>query len=267
MELCINTSKYGKNSHRKSLLKGKILMEKKNQTKKLPGFYIALCCCVLGIGAAGFIAQRMETSSTNALTEVIETPEPILTAPPAEENAAVSDIAAEEPVSITVTESPAAAEEAAAIEDYTYDNPDLAPAAAIVNAEDSDTLADPLPEMTVIYPYYGDKLVYNELLEDWRTHEGVDLAANAGASVAAAADGTIESITDGAMGKEVVIDHGNGLKTVYAQLGEVSAAEGDTVSTGSVIGTIAPAKGETAREPHLHYEVINDGKSVDPAEY
>lgn len=247
-------------------------MEKKNQTKKLPGFYIALCCCVLGIGAAGFIAQQMESSSTNALTEVIETPEPLLTAPPAEEAAAVNNIAEEKTESITITEAPAytaeaVVEEAAAIEDYTYDNPDLVPAAAIVNAEETDMLSDPLPEMTVIYPYYGEKLVYNELLEDWRTHEGIDLAANAGASVAAAADGTVERITDGALGKEVVIDHGNGLKTIYAQLGEVSVSEGDTVSSGSVIGTIAPAKGETAREPHLHYEVHKNGSAVNPEEY
>ena len=49
-------------------------MEKKNNnSKKLPGFYIALCCCVIAIGAVGFIAQNREAQSTNTPTITEET--------------------------------------------------------------------------------------------------------------------------------------------------------------------------------------------------
>ncbi|MDD6564888.1 MAG: hypothetical protein PUF08_07385, partial [Clostridiales bacterium] len=62
-------------SENPQILKGMIEMEQKNQTKKLPGFYIALCCCVIAVGIAGFFAQNMETESTNALTEVTQEPQ------------------------------------------------------------------------------------------------------------------------------------------------------------------------------------------------
>lgn len=253
-------------------------MDKKNQAKKLPGFYIALCCCVLGIGVAGFVAQKMESSTTNALTEVIETVQPIPTAAStvaslentsdnsniAEstiQNRASNNIGPE--INADVTEDSVAND----IDDNINNNNTAAVSvASISNNETNTELLQPLSEMDVIYQYYGDTLVYNELLESWHTHAAIDLSANLGESVCATADGTVESIRNGSMGNEITISHNNGLKTVYAQLGDICVSEGDSIAGGSVIGIIAESRGETVRKPHLHYEVIKDGKHINPTE-
>ena len=88
-----------------------------------------------------------------------------------------------------------------------------------------------------------------------------------GCSVSAAADGTVTSVGSGSYGKYVTIDHGNGFSATYAQLNDINVNEGDSVSAGSVIGTVAKCQGENIGEPHLHYELTKDGAFVNPEEY
>ena len=118
--------------------------------------------------------------------------------------------------------------------------------------------------------YSVDALAYDVTMADWRTHDGVDVAAEAGALVRAAADGTVESIEqDDLYGTTVTIAHGGGIKTVYSNLAETPTVKvGDEVSAGDVIGSV----GETAiceiGEPaHVHFAMSKDGRSLDPAEY
>jgi len=112
---------------------------------------------------------------------------------------------------------------------------------------------------------------YNQTLNNYYEHEGYDFVAAVGEKVYAVEDGTVESVytSDVLSGTEIVIDHGNGIKTVYRF---VTASEGlsagMTVEKGAEIATVAEANGNEYKDgAHLHFEVKKDGKIVDPALY
>jgi len=122
----------------------------------------------------------------------------------------------------------------------------------------------------VIHVYAMEVLSYNQTTRDWRVHDGIDIAAEAGAPVGAAAEGTVYTVyTDDALGTTVVIRHEDGYTTSYASLdAEVSVAPGDTVSLGQHIGTVGQsALLENAIGPHLHFAVTCNGESVDPEDF
>ena len=110
---------------------------------------------------------------------------------------------------------------------------------------------------------------HNQTLNVYCEHAGVDFTAAVGTQVLAADDGTIESIykDDVLLGTEIVINHGDGLKTVYRFVTEAEGVKvGDKVQRGDVIATVAEASGEEYKEgAHLHFEVLQNGKHVDPA--
>jgi murein DD-endopeptidase MepM/ murein hydrolase activator NlpD len=100
-------------------------------------------------------------------------------------------------------------------------------------------------------------------------HDGVDISLPTGTSVVATAPGTIilsnlSNLVAG-FGNYIEIDHGNGMVTRYAHLGELKVTYGQRVIKGQVIGTIGSSGGSIA--PHLHYEVIKSGKNVNPTHY
>jgi murein DD-endopeptidase MepM/ murein hydrolase activator NlpD len=118
--------------------------------------------------------------------------------------------------------------------------------------------------------YAMDCLSYNPTTRDWRVHDGLDIAAEAGTTVCAAAAGTVyTTYTDEAMGTTVVIRHDGGYVTTYSSLSnELTVAPGDEVSLGQAIGTVAnTALLESAIGDHLHFSVSCDGKSVDPEQF
>lgn len=238
-------------------------MENKNQTKKLPGFYIALCCCVIAIGVAGFIIQGENSQSVDTPTVVEETSLPELAFDADEAPYTDYGTAEDEPPTV----SDAGTDVPEPIEDYAYDNPDVVSASVTVNAEESCSFADPIPDMTVLFGLSADALVYNEFYGDWRTHNGIDIAAEQGCSVSAAASGTVTDVGKKSYGNTVTIDHGNGFVSVYAQLGDVNVKEGDEIEQGAVIGIVGESTGENVTKPHLHYELIKDSKPVNPEEY
>jgi murein DD-endopeptidase MepM/ murein hydrolase activator NlpD len=118
--------------------------------------------------------------------------------------------------------------------------------------------------------YSVDALSYNQTTRDWRTHDGVDIAAEAGTKVCAAADGEVYTVyEDETMGMTVVIRHAGGYVTKYASLAkEVSVAPGDKVQLGDPIGTVGTsALLENAVGEHVHFSVTCNDKAVDPAEF
>jgi murein DD-endopeptidase MepM/ murein hydrolase activator NlpD len=118
--------------------------------------------------------------------------------------------------------------------------------------------------------YAMDCLSYNETTRDWRVHNGIDIAAEAGTTVSAAAPGTVKDVfKDDTLGYIVVITHDGGYTTQYASLGEdVTVKAGDTVEMGDAIGTVAnTALLETAQGDHLHFSVTLNGKSIDPEKF
>lgn len=114
---------------------------------------------------------------------------------------------------------------------------------------------------------------YNSTLDRYNLHEGIDFKADAGTSVTAAYSGKVAEISDTLLeGGCIVIDHGNGLQTVYASVDAASTLKvGDSVAQGDIIGTISAAADVMGKEynegSHLHFEVREDGKAIDPAAY
>ena len=101
---------------------------------------------------------------------------------------------------------------------------------------------------------------------DEEFHEGVDLGANYGETVRAAAAGTIVADGyDGGYGIKIDIDHGNGYHTWYAHLSRVDVSVGQHVYKGETIGEVGATGFATG--PHLHYQVMHDGQPVDPDLY
>lgn len=122
-------------------------------------------------------------------------------------------------------------------------------------------------EGEVVTAYSMDKLLYNETMRDWRTHDGIDIAAEAGTAVVAAKAGTVESVAaDPVMGMTVTVRHEDKWETVYSSLTDAPEVEaGDEVSAGQVIGFVGEtAASESALGPHLHFAVLNDGAPSDP---
>ena len=124
----------------------------------------------------------------------------------------------------------------------------------------------PLDGQTIM-EYAMDCLSYNPTTRDWRVHDGIDIAAEAGTPVCAAADGTVYTVyKDETMGSTVVIRHDGGYVTVYSSLdANISVAPGDTVALGQAIGTVGnTALLESELGDHIHFSVTCNGKSVDP---
>ena len=99
-----------------------------------------------------------------------------------------------------------------------------------------------------------------------RHHDGTDIAAKTGTVVLATAKGVVrEAAYDRYLGHYVKIDHGNGLRTLYAHLSKRLVSTGDVVQRKDEIGKVGSTGMSTG--PHLHYEVHKRGKAVDSAEY
>lgn len=115
--------------------------------------------------------------------------------------------------------------------------------------------------------YSIDKVIYSKTLELWKTHDGIDIAADIGTNVKSIEKGTIEKVyEDSFYGTTIVIDHGQGYKSSYSNLDKnTSVKEKQTVNKGQVIGKVSnTAIGEIKDEPHLHFTLFKDNNNVDP---
>jgi murein DD-endopeptidase MepM/ murein hydrolase activator NlpD len=138
-----------------------------------------------------------------------------------------------------------------------------------------------IPEITEIeypkFPVDGEILkshsantpVYSSTMNDWRIHEGIDILCDIGEKVHASASGKVVDIyEDYALGLTVLIEH-NGYSTKYCNLSKVEGLSvGDSVKQGEIIAIVGDsAKYEISDKPHLHFEILEYGKSVDPYLY
>lgn len=117
-----------------------------------------------------------------------------------------------------------------------------------------------------ICPITKGKFVVSAYYGDGRNHKAIDLAANRGVAIFAAASGTVTYAGyDGDYGYNVVIDHGNGLQTRYAHASALCVSKGQTVSQGDMIAAVGSTGQSTGN--HLHFEVIVNSNRVNPAPY
>lgn len=122
----------------------------------------------------------------------------------------------------------------------------------------------------IIMKYSTDTPIYWKTLDQYMTHDGVDISAPAGSSVKAACHGTVTKIEeDDRLGLLVEINHGNGIISKYGNLSRKGLVElGEVVSKGDPIGQVGQSSMfEFNEEDHLHFSMEKEGISVDPGEY
>lgn len=130
---------------------------------------------------------------------------------------------------------------------------------------DADTGGAPeamrMPVAARVSSTFGMRI--HPILGSHRFHKGVDLTAAWGTPIRASADGrVVYAGWNGGYGRQVMIDHGQGLATVYAHMSRMTAQSGERVYRGEVIGFVGSSGLSTG--PHLHYEVLKDGRAVNP---
>ena len=116
----------------------------------------------------------------------------------------------------------------------------------------------------------SDTLSYDQTLRDWRTHEGIDIIAELGSPVVAAHSGSVESIVqDSLYGTVVTVSHGDGTRTIYANLAEnPPVTVGDWIDCGTTIGSVgSTALCEISQTSHLHFAITVNGTAADPMDY
>lgn len=214
------------------------------------GFYIVLFLCVAAIGISGYLLFATPSEGGTSLRNP-------------DQDAAVAN-----PTEIVIPSAPATKGDSKSNQATVSPSPTANP-----KASDSKTSAE--LNQSFVWPVSGDvvtafsadKLVYNATLKDWRTHEGLDLAAKVGTKVLAAASGTVDQVyQDDLMGTTVVINHANNLVSIYCNLAKLpTVAVGDKVMAGDVIGAVGnTAVAESGIASHLHFEMKENGKTVDP---
>lgn len=221
------------------------------------GFYGTLGVCLAVVGICGWILLKDEGPAVQELpvtpqSPVVQAPELPVTAPA---------VASLEPEPIPEERAEAVPEKAPAM-------PTLAANDTPVTAEEPRLVVEPL-RGEVLAAFSMEELVYSPAMGDWRTHNGVDIAARAGTTVLAASAGTVLTVEDDPlMGTTVVLEHDGGYQTTYANLqAKPNVARGDAVSAGQIIGAVGTTAPAESGAPHLHFAVSRDGKAVDPNEY
>jgi murein DD-endopeptidase MepM/ murein hydrolase activator NlpD len=149
-------------------------------------------------------------------------------------------------------------------------------------SEQSNTKAknekEPLRPIRLSYPVFGkvikeyaqNNLVYSNTLQEWTTHSGIDIASNLNIPVMTAADGIVKSIkSDPKYGITITIEHAGGLETIYSNLSTTALVKsGKKVKRGTAISGVGnTASFECEDQPHLHFEVIENGKVINPMGY
>ncbi len=223
------------------------------------GFYAVLFLCLAAVSAGAYFLLFRNPAPAPVQEPVVTQPELPVTVPTAPVVETVKpDPLPEDPVPAVVP-----------VENKTEEKPVSAVDSAPVTAVAPTLIVSPLSGQ-VVAAFSADALAYNSTLDDWRTHNGVDIAAAAGTNVLAASAGAVLSVTnDDLLGTTVVLGHSGGYETTYANLQEnPTVSVGEKVSAGQVIGAVGEtAIIETAVGPHLHFSVSKDGALIDPNEY
>jgi Membrane proteins related to metalloendopeptidases len=274
----------------------KLFPDEKDQKKGIKefldrkGFYIVLLLCIAIVGGTAiYVTTRNAISNTPDYEAQGMIPD--------DEDAAAdanADLNAQEPIgtAASVSDTKLAANDSAKAEPTKKDvKPTATPKAntgassikTTKNSDDKATATNGKPEASadkvefimpvfgdVTFEYAKDKLVYSKTLEEWRSHEGIDLSADRGTPVKAVADGVVSEIkNDPRYGVVVIVDHSGGLKTVYSNLAsDDMVTPNQKIKQGDIIGSVGDtATFESAEQSHLHFEVLKDNVSIDPTSY
>lgn len=224
-----------------------------NSRRGQKGFYIALSLCIVAVFlTAYFVTTKNNTNQNDGgqMTQsVVNEPQtPVLP----EETAKTAPTPTAKP-----TEKPAAKPAKTQTE------------SSAVKPANSQTAKFSMPaEGEIVVAHSQEALVYSKTYEDWRTHTGIDINCEKGTPVKAVADGTVEKVyTDPLKGIVIEISHGS-MRSIYTNLSTDSMVQvGSEVKAGDVISGVGDSGAfESKQQPHLHFELYQDEKPIDPVE-
>lgn len=115
--------------------------------------------------------------------------------------------------------------------------------------------------------FSGDELVFNQTMQDWRTHDGMDITGSVNMGVHAPTTATVAAVYDDARWGGVVELTAGKLTMRLCGVKDIRVKAGDAVQTGDTVGQLGEIPAESKLETHLHVEFIEDGKNVNPADY
>ena len=226
------------------------------------GYFLAFAVCLTAVAVSGWLFVRSLHATDDELTSPDAVQAAVLPTLPQLQGA--NQPVVDAPVKPNHPVAPTAPEPDTTVETTGEATVETGP-----SAMPGAVLCRPL-EGTVIQNYSMDKLAYNATTRDWRTHDGMDIAAPEGSEVKAVAEGTVLAvIADDLYGQTVTVEHAGGYVTHYANLAEeVAVSAGDRVSAGQILGTVGKtALAEVGSEPHLHFAVYKNNVPQDPEAY
>ncbi len=241
------------------------------------GFYVVLFVCTAVIGISAWIllstGSNLGTTETGGMAGQSSENKEVMVSDYNASDVPIADVLEQTPA-ISPTPSDAGNASAAPNENKAENKAESKAA----SEDEGKSAAVMAKELTFVWPVVGDiavvysvdELIYNKTMSDWRTHDGLDIKSLLGTKVVAVADGTVTDIcNDDMLGTTVVIDHGSGLKSIFANLAKVPVVKtGDKVAMGAVIGAVGDtALGETCEVSHLHFAMTKDNEPVDPIKY
>ena len=145
----------------------------------------------------------------------------------------------------------------------------------LVAEETAPVAAEPITfappcDGTLLKEFSVEMPIYSETLDDWRIHSGIDISAPLGAEVRAVADGIVSDMYDDMRnGLTIVVDHEGGIRSIYSNLAELDTVQiSENVKKGDVISSVGDTTlFETVADTHLHFEILAEGKAVNPLKY
>ena len=230
------------------------------------GFYAALSLSVAMVGAGCWYA--FSAAGKQPVTRIPQ--QSITETQPAATTARTTQTSEAAVTTARTTLTTQDAEEAAALLRHTTE----ATEAVTVTVTAATTAAAETPCAPVagelIQPFSGGELVKSPTTGIWATHNGCDFAAAIGTEVCAVLDGTVTKIIrDPLWGVSVTLLHEDGTVTRYCGLNEnLDVIAGQILERGTVLGTVGDTnEAESATEPHLHFEVLQNDLYTDPMQF
>ncbi len=138
----------------------------------------------------------------------------------------------------------------------------------------TETTEKEIQNSTYVYPVEGEIIkdysetpVYDETMDDWRVHKGIDILCSNGSRVVSVGNGRVTRVyLDSSFGYCVEIDHGD-FTAKYCGLEQGTAVEIDAeVKMNDVVGTMGEIACESKQQEHFHFEILKEGKNIDPVE-
>ena len=230
----------------------KRLFDKSSNFFKKEGFYVILFVCLCIVATVAAITARNGKAVNKPPVVQESTDTKVATNNPDSTGSEMPNaIQVKKDPEISVPKSGAASAAVASTTDYKFVKP--------VEGTNATT--------------YNTGLVKCETIGTYKTNNGIEIQAKLNSPVYSVLDGKVEAVkNDGTeLGQYIVIDHQNGLKTVYANLKEeVKLKVGDKVKKSQIIGYVGETRGSYSNEPygtHLHFEVMKSNQYIDPAKY